>query len=194
MPEFIPSECEGSRKTKGGNMQIDITARHLQLDDDFKVYINEKIKKLAKYASKIESARVIFSIEKLNNITEITLTGKGFRLVAVERDQDVKVSFDICLTNIEKQLKRTRGKVKNHKVKTFFEGLRRFSGKRRELPAPDAPIIRIESFATKPMSPEEAALELTAFNKDFIVFRNSVDDKVSVLYKRKDGNYGLIEP
>ncbi len=175
-------------------MQINITARHLQLDDDFKVCINEKIKKLAKYASKIESARVIFQTEKFNNITEITLTGKGFRLVAVERDQDIKVSFDICLTNVEEQLKRTRGRVKNHKMRKFFESFRRFSGKRRELPVPDASIIRIESFATKPMSPEEAALELAAFNKDFIVFRNSVDDKASVLYKRKDGNYGLIEP
>lgn len=175
-------------------MQINITARHLQLDDDFKACINEKIKKLAKYASRTENARVIFSIEKFNNITEITLTGRGFRLVAVERDQDIKISFDICLANIEKQLKRTRSKVRDHKIKRFFEGFRRFSGKRRELPVPDAAIIRTESFVTKPMSPEEAALELTAFNKDFIVFRNSINDKASVLYKRKDGNYGLIEP
>ncbi len=174
-------------------MQIDITARHLQLADNFKVYINEKIAKLARYASKIESARVIFSTEKFYNITEITLMGRGFRLVAEEKDQDSKASFDICLVNIEKQLKRTRSKVKDHKIKRFFDGFRRFSGKKRELLAPDGDIVRTESFATKPMSPEEAALELKAFNKEFILFRNSVDDKVNLLYKRKDGNYGLIE-
>ena len=174
-------------------MQINITARHLHLDDDFKANINEKLEKLEKYASKIESAKVIFSTEKLNNITEITLSGRGLRLVAVERDQDIKTSFYICLANIEKQLKRAHSKVKDHKIKRLFEGFRRFSGKRRELLAPDAAIIKTESFATKPMSPEEAALELKAFNKGFIVFHNSTDDKVSVLYKRKDGNYGLIE-
>ena len=144
-------------------MQINITARHLHLDDDFKVYINEKVEKLAKYANKIESAKVIFSTEKFNNITEITLTGRGFRLVAIERDQDIKVSFDICLTNIEKQLKRTRSKVKAHKMKRFFDGFKRLS-------------------------------ELATFNKEFIAFRNAIDDKVNVLYKRKDGDYGLIEP
>ena len=174
-------------------MQIDITARHIQLADDFKSYINEKIEKLAKYASKIESARAIFSTEKFNNITEITLTGREFRLVAIERDQDIKVSFDICLVNIEKQLKRTRGKVKNRKIKKLFDGFRRFSGNKRGQVEPDAAIVRVESFATKPMSPEEAALELKAFNKEFILFRNSVDDNVCLLYKRKDGKYGLIE-
>ena len=175
-------------------MQINITARHIQLDDNLRHHINEKIEKLTKYAGKIESAKVIFSIEKFNNITEIILVGRGFRLVAMERDQDINVSFDICLTNIEKQLKRASSKVTSHKIKRFFTGFRRLSGKRRELPVPDAAIIMTESFATKPMSPEEAALELKVFHRNFIAFRNSADDKVNVLYKRKDGNYGLIVP
>ncbi len=174
-------------------MQVDITARHLEIDDTFKAYANEKINKLSKYTKSIESVRIVFSAEKLDTISEIIITGKNMRITASGREQDIRASFDLCFASIEKQLKKVRGKIKHHKIKRFLEGFRRFSGKRHPLPEPKASIIKTESFARKPMSAEEAALELDAFDKEFIVFRNSEDDKINVIYKRKDGNYGLIE-
>lgn len=174
-------------------MQLNITARHVELDDDFKAYVNDKIIKLDRYASKIENARVVFSKESINYVSEITLTGRGIRIVAEEKDRDIRTSFDFCLSDIEKQLKKLRGKTKSHRIKNFFQAFRLFSGRRKELPKPEASIIKAESFATKPMSAEEAALELEALDRNFIVFHNSADNKVNVIYKRKDGNYGLIE-
>ena len=175
-------------------MQVSITARHIELDEGMKGYANSKLEKLEKYNYAIEEARAIFQKEKIYYITEITLTGKGFRIVAVEKDQGLKASFDLCLTNAQKQLKKVREKVKRRKVQSFFEGINIFKKNKSKLLRPKGNIVMVESFAIKPMSAEEAALELEAFNKEFIVFHNAADDKINILYRRKNGDYGLIQP
>jgi len=173
-------------------MQINITARGIELEDSFKAYVNEKLQKLNHYTDKVKEARVVFSSEKFNQISEITLTGKRLRLASIEKDQDLKTSFDMCAQSAEKQLRKIREKVKDHKIKKFFRGFGRISKKRQDAQLQPT-IIKMESFATKPMSPEEAALELEAFKKEFVLFRNAADDNINVLYRRNDGNYGLIE-
>lgn len=175
-------------------MQVNITARHTELDDSLKGYINDKLEKLSKYNYSIEEAKSIFQKEKFYHIAEITLTGKGFRIAAFEKDQDIKASFDLCLMNAQKQLKKVKEKVKRRKVRSFFEGLNIFKKNKSRLLSPKGNIVRIESFAIKPMSAEEAALELEAFNKEFIVFHNAADNGINILYRRKNGDYGLIQP
>jgi len=175
-------------------MQVSTTARHIELDEGMKGYANNKLEKLEKYNYSIEEARAIFQKEKIYHITEITLTGKGFRIVAVEKDQALKASFDLCLANAQKQLKKAREKVKRRKVQSFFEGINIFKKSKSKLLRPKGNIVLVESFAIKPMSAEEAALELEAFNKEFIVFHNATDNKVNILYRRKNGDYGLIQP
>jgi putative sigma-54 modulation protein len=175
-------------------MQVNITARHAELDDNLKSYVNDKLGKLGKYNDSIEEARGIFQKEKFYHITEITLTGKGFRIAAIEKDQDLKASFDLCLTNAQKQLKKVREKVKRRKVHRFFDGINIFKKSKSRLLRPKGSIVKVDSFAIKPMSAEEAALELDAFKKEFIVFHNATDDRINVLYKRKNGDYGLIQP
>jgi putative sigma-54 modulation protein len=175
-------------------MQINITARHLEIGPDIRSYMNDKLGRLTKYSDKIEEAKAIFQKEKFNHIAEIALTGKGFHIIAVERDHDLRASFDLCLANAQKQLKKSREKFKRRKVKNFFESFRRFKRNQDKLISPSRHIVKVESFGIKPMSPEEAALELEAFNREFIVFHNAVDNNINVLYKRKNGDYGLIEP
>jgi len=174
-------------------MQISITARHIDLEESFKIYINDKLQKLSKYNNKAEEARVVFTHEKFNYITEIILTGKRFRMTAKKKDENLRASFDKTATNAEKQLKRFRAKVKDHHVARIFGNIRRFSFKKTDL-AQDAPeIIKSDTAPKKPMSPEEAAMELDVFKKEFLIFRNAETDEVNVIYKRKDGNYGLVE-
>lgn len=174
-------------------MQINITTRHTELEEGFKAYVNDKLEKLAKYSAKIEEIRGVFQKEKFNHITELNLTGKGFHVVAIEKNQDIKVSFDLCLSNAQAQLKKASERIKSRKMRRFFRSLQPFRRKKRFLLSPQGSIIKTESFAIKPMSPEEAALELEAFKKVFIAFHNDKDNNLNVLYKRKDGNYGLIE-
>jgi len=175
-------------------MQVNITVRHVEIDNNLKPYMNEKLEKLKKYNNAIEEARAILDKEKFNFTSEITLSGRGFRVVAFEKDQDMKACFDLCLTNAQNQLKKIREKEKSKKLRGFFSSLKVFKRDKKQLISPKGSIVRVESFAVKPMSPEEAALELEAFNKEFIVFRNSSDNNVNVLYKRKNKDYGLIEP
>jgi putative sigma-54 modulation protein len=174
-------------------MQVNITARRINISEQLKLYINEKLSKLNKYSTKIEEARVVFSLEKFNYISEIILTGKNFRMVATEKNEDLQSCFDKAASNIEEQLKKFRARAKEHKVKNLFDSLKKFSLKKKQKPS--APyIIKTDSYVTKPMSQEEAVSELELFDRQFMVFRNSDDDKVNVLYRRNDGNYGLIEP
>jgi putative sigma-54 modulation protein len=176
-------------------MQVTITGRHIDLEETFKVYVNEKLSKLTRFSSRVEEAHAIFSKEKLNYISEIVLTGKKFRMTAIEKDQVLQASFDMSMSNIERQLKRFRARVKEHKAQNIFQSLKKLSLRkaRKEAVSSEHKIIRTESFAAKPMSAEEAALELELFDREFIVFRSARNDRINVLYRRKDGHYGLIE-
>ncbi|NQT95471.1 MAG: ribosome-associated translation inhibitor RaiA [Candidatus Omnitrophica bacterium] len=174
-------------------MQTNITTRHTNIDESIKLYINEKLNKLSKYSDKIEEARVVLSREKFNYIAEIILIGKRFRMTATRKDEGLRVSFDKCVTNVEKQLKRFRTKVKDRHAGRLFKGFKRFSLRKKQVAQLSPQIIRTDTAATKPMAPEEAAMELEVFKKEFMVFRNSETDEMNVLYRRKDGNYGLVE-
>lgn len=175
-------------------MQITITARHLTLSDDLKSVVNEKLSRLSRYSRRLREARVVFTLEKAECTADITITGKRFRISAVERAADGRMAFDRAAANIENQLKRQDGRIKDHRIKRFLEGLSTFHFRKKD-EQPNVPrIIKTDSFAVKPMSCDEAAQELELFDKEFIVFRNSNTDRFSVIYRRKDGNYGLIEP
>lgn len=175
-------------------MQISITARHVNITEPFKVLVNEKLTKLTKYNSKIEKVRAVFSLERINYVCEIVLTGKKIRIASIEKETDLKASFNKCIGNLQKRLKKFRGMARKHKLKGLTSGLNLLKLKKAKAPVKTPCIIKTDSFALKPMLPEDAAMELDLFSKEFIVFRNSGNENVNVLYRRKDGNYGLIEP
>ena len=176
-------------------MQIGITARRVKLSEQFKVLVNEKLARLARYASKIEEARAIFSLERFNYITEIALTGKRIRIAASGKDRDMRASFDEAVMSLEKRLKKFRGKIKEHNSNNKEQAqIDEFALKKLNEETPAPRIIKTDILVKKPMLPEDAAAELDLFNKEFLVFINSDNDKVNILYRRKDGDYGLIEP
>jgi len=166
----------------------------MDLDERFKAYVSEKVSRLERYGSKVEEAHVIFSKERFSFISEITLSGKRLRLTAIEKNEVLEASFDLCMANIEKQLKKFRGRIKKRRVLRFLDGIKRLSPKRRRSTSSSPSIIRQDPFLAKPMSAEEAAMELDLFKKDFIVFINSAHDKINVIYRLNDGNYGLVDP
>ena len=137
-------------------MQTNITARHFHIDEDMKVYMNEKLNKLSKYSPKIEDIRAVFVHEKLNYTCEVTLTGKKTRITASDRDEDLRASFDKTVSSAEKQLKRFRDKVKDRSPRGFFEGIKNLTSRKKKQEEGVPGIIKSDSFATKPMSPEEA--------------------------------------
>ena len=98
-------------------MEIDVSARHFHVSEALKDYITEKIKKLQKYALKIETVHVVLEVQKFHHISEITASGKNLRLTAKEESADMYAAFDKSLDNIQLRLGRQHDKVKDHKVR-----------------------------------------------------------------------------
>ena len=96
-------------------MEIDISGRHFHVTEALKDYIGEKIKKLDKYALKIETVHVVLEVQKFHHISEITAAGKNLRLTAKEESADMHAAFDNSFGNIQLQLRRQHDRVKDHK-------------------------------------------------------------------------------
>jgi putative sigma-54 modulation protein len=184
-------------------MQIIFTGKHLEMTPALRDYAEGKLQKLARFFDHVQDVQVTESIQRAQHIIEVTLNADGTLIRAEERSADMYTSVDLVVAKLERQLKKFKGRM----ITRSHESLG--GSKPTELiPAPPETeaaaegaeeefvpaIVRTKRFAVKPMAPEEAALEMELVGHDFFVFRNSETDEVNVIYRRRDGNYGLIEP
>lgn len=178
------------------NMKIIITSRHESLTEGLRTHIEDKIHRVEKYLGKIREAHVILNFEKRRHQCEINLYGKSLNLAATGSSEDMYRSIDMALDKMERQVL----KVKDRLVGRHREGkqARARSIVHHVLSAPDRgeehQVVRSKKYAVKPMSTEEAALQLAASRDEFLVFSNAETGKTNVVYKRKDSQIGLIEP
>lgn len=179
-------------------MQIAITFRHMESSSPIRDYAEEKFAKLKKYIEEPIDAQVVISVEKkIRHNVEVTIVAKGITIKASEESADMYASIDVVSDKLERQLKRYKEKIKRHTpstkkgrqiAKTVFEA------ESLEVGDDQPTIVRSHSFSAKPMSVEEAAMQMDLMHKEFMVFTDAVTDEVNVVYRRKDGNYGLIAP
>lgn len=179
-------------------MQITTTFRHMEQSDALKSYAEEKLDRVAKYIDEPITAQVYFAVEKkIRHIVEIVIVAKGVSTKASEATNDMYAAIDAVIDKIERQLKRYKEKIKAHKPNGEDRG-RQFSKiifEAESIEASTEPvIIRTQTETAKPMSVEEAVMQMDLLHKDFIVFTDAVNNDISVMYRRKDGNFGLIEP
>jgi putative sigma-54 modulation protein len=177
-------------------MRITFKAKNVDVSDTLQKYAEKKIEKLSKYFQNLKEAAVTLSLQRNWQIIEVTLDGDGIVLRGQERSNDMYTSIDQVVEKLEKQVKRFKGKMiershlgespKEHAAHVPVEA------ELKEVHVPE--IVRFKSFAMKPMPPEEAATMMELVNHDFYVFRNSQTERINVIYKREDGDYGLIEP
>ncbi len=180
-------------------LDIKITGRNLDLDRNIKSYLNKKLGKLEKVYRRIYKCEVVLDEEKVRKNVEIILYLKRNRIVAKESSPDMYASIDNAYDNVKKQLRRLSDRVSSHRRKAMFG---RFLNPAEYFAVPEDTIleeprgfiVKTDFFASKPMLPEEARLELDMAEKVFITFKNADTGEVNVLYKRVDGDYGLIEP
>jgi len=169
-------------------MNIIITGRHLELTGNLKDYAEGKIKRFNKYLTNITEAIVTLSIEKYRHKAEVLLRVNGVMIQAESVTGEMYSSIDDVVEKLERQIKKYKDKwVTNRK-----EEEKTPESLRSEESSPS--IIKKKSFDLKPMSPEEAAMQMDMLDKNFFVFTNASSGNISVLYKRNDGNLGLIEP
>ena len=173
-------------------MKYNIIGRNLTVTDGLREAIYKKVGKLERYFTPDTEVQVTLSTEKDMQKIEVTIPVKGGIIRSEQSSSDMYVSIDLVEEIIERQLKRYKGRLTGREQSsTSFSDL--FY---QEIPdeEPHVSIVRTKRFAVKPMDAEEACMQMDLLGHDFYVFRNCETDEVNVVYKRKNGSYGLIEP
>lgn len=179
-------------------MKIEYTGRNYPIDDRLRAYTEQKLGKLDKFLQEPVEVRVILETEKRRQIAEVHVHHRLGVLQATEETEDMYDAVNLAIDKVEKQARRSTRKMIDKRRRADRNGqdwplavVERASVGGGRQPR----IIENTRLQIKPMSIEEAALQLDdGAEGDFIVFRDSTSERVSVLYKRKDDNYGLISP
>jgi putative sigma-54 modulation protein len=179
-------------------MQISVTFKNIDPSDHLKSYVQNKLNKLDKLLENPAEANVVLSVEKIRHIAEIKIIGDRLNINCREKTGDMYSSIDLALDKLEKQIKKTKQKIRNHRQGSRSETRDRDVAAETPASAPleetGEPRIKIQNIEFKPMDVEEASLQMDLVSDNFIVFTNSITNKVNVLYRRNDGDLGLIQP
>jgi putative sigma-54 modulation protein len=207
-------------------MQLSTTFRHMEASQAVREYAEEKLEKIKKYFLRQPlGAHAVFSVERnYNHTAEFAITlPNGLVIQARETTEDMYSSIDLAGARIERQVRKWKDKIRDHKP----HGDPGFSGRERVLPAealepplrsssaeaaleaekpgslplttpaappaPEIKVIREQTFTVRPMRVEDAVMQMALLENDFMVFTDIDTKGISVVYRRKDGNYGLIE-
>ena len=172
-------------------MKIKIAGRHTIVSPTLRDYVIEKTEALERYFDRIISVDVVLSVEKERQIADFHahLTNRK-RINAREESTDMYASIDKAIDRLKRQLMKFKDQLQEVKDRSSVdvqsdESGNGISGKR---------IVRSEAYFQKPMTAEEASLQLEAIDKEFLVFVDVETDLIAIVYRRRDGNFGLIEP
>ena len=172
-------------------MNIIVNGRHLEVTPALKNYAEEKVKKFDRYLSHITEAVVTLTVEKYRHKAEVLLKANGILIQAEGVTGEIYSSIDEVVEKLEKQVKQYKEKTGSHRKS---EGKAVASPEAEQTEADQGRIIKKKRFDMKPMSPDEAAMQMELLDKDFFVFSNQTSGEINVIYRRDDGNFGLIEP
>lgn len=173
-------------------MAITVRGKNLEITPALKEYVEKRVKKVTKYFDKTGDITVILKVEKGHHQVEVTVPVNGILLRGEESTQDMYASIDQVMDKIEKQIEKYKTKLEK---KFRGGGFRADVASTVVIPeAEEEELVRTKKFAVKPMDSDEAILQMNLLNHDFFMFRNIETEQVSVVYRRKDGHYGMIEP
>jgi putative sigma-54 modulation protein len=178
-------------------MQVSVTFRKIDASDALRNYAQEKLYRIKKYVEDPIEAHVVLSVEKFRHIAEVSINANGLRLNGEEETGDMYSAIDMVVDKIESQIKRNRQKLRKRKgdggSKALVMKMNVLAGESfEEDQGPQ--IIKTKQIYAKPMDLEEAVMQMDLANSEFLVFTNANTQSINVIYRRKDGNYGLIEP
>ncbi|NFO97278.1 ribosome-associated translation inhibitor RaiA [Clostridium botulinum] len=178
-----------------GFMNIKVIGKNIEVTKGLREAVERKLSKLDKYFDPSVKVITTLSVQKSRQIVEVTIPFNGVILRAEEANIDMYAAIDLVLEKLERQIRKQKTKLekRKHGDALKFQFIPEYVPKDAEDNV-ESKIVKTKRFAIKPMSNEEAVLQMELLGHNFFVFRNSDTDEVNVLYKRKDGQYGLIEP
>ncbi len=174
-------------------MKFNIRANKLELTNSIKDYVESKIGKLNKYFESPEdiSANVVIRTDGIDDIIEVTIPIKKAVLRAEAANKDLYAAIDLVLEKLERQIRKNKTRMHNRNTKEIESMFVEFDLTAEE--ALENKIVKRKVIDTKPMDEEEAILQMNLLGHDFFVFKNIETDDISVIYRRKDSNYGIID-
>jgi len=178
-------------------MELQITGKNIELTPAARRYIERKLGKLNRHLPNITESKVEISEEKTKSpqqhfIVRATVAGSGTRLHGEERGKDLFMAIDKVAAIMTRQMEHYKGKLyEKGRGSSFARG--KFS-QEVETVQPTREVVKVKRFVIKPMSVTEAAEQMELLGHDFFLFLNADTEEINLLYRRKDGNYGLIEP
>ena len=173
-------------------MTYKILCKKVELADSSKDKILSKVEKLNKFFDDVVECKILVSQQKEQMVIEITFPYKGFIIRAESRDRDMLTAVDVCLENIDRQIRKNKTKLSKRLRDDSIEKYDIDFGGTETL-EDEFNIIKVKRFDKKPMMVEEAILQMNMLGHDFFVFNDPDTMRANVVYKRKDGNYALIE-
>lgn len=168
-------------------MQITVRGKNIEITGPLRDYVEKKVGKIEKYLEGPLSATVTLNVEKGRHIVEVTVPINGMLLRGEEETEDMYASIDLVVEKLEKQIDKYKTRL-NRKIRPQIAD----TPAEKDLAEPV--IVKTKRFAIKPMAPDEAVMQMNLIGHDFFVFANAETNQVNVVYRRRDGNYGLIEP
>lgn len=175
-------------------MNINVRGKNVEVTPALRNYVEKRVGKLERFFDGLRDAEVKLEIKKSRHKVEVTIPLNGMILRGEEATADMYASIDLVVEKLEKQIERYKGKLQIKKSKSASDA------KTPEISQDDKKeedrfkIVKTKRFAIKPMSVEEAVMQMNLLGHSFFVFMNAETEQVNVVYVRKDGNYGLIEP
>jgi putative sigma-54 modulation protein len=175
-------------------MQTSVTFKNLDPSEPLRSYVQDKLDRFDRLLDNPAEASVVLSVEKFRHIAEININGDRLTIIGKEETNDMYSAIDMVLDKLEKQIKKSKQKVRERRIAS--------KGKTKNLPAAETSLpeeepkleVKVKNIDYKPMDVEEAILQMDLLKDSFLVFTNARSDQINVLYRRKDGHYGLIQP
>ena len=171
-------------------MNVTITGRNMEVTDYLKELTLKKLEKLEKYFPQDTEAQVMMSVEKSRHSIEVTIPYRGGIIRGEETTTDMYASIDNVVAKLDRQILKHKTKLSKNLRYEEASAAEEYEDEFEGSPE----IVKVKRFSMKPMSVEEAMLQMDLLGHSFFVFENGETGDINVIYSRKDGNYGLIEP
>jgi putative sigma-54 modulation protein len=185
-------------------MNVTITGRHMEVTEALKDHVRGGIDKVLSHFDKVIDADVVLAVEKRHHIAEVNLHANGLRIHGKEKSEDMYASVDAVIEKVERQVRKHKDRINRHQPRKS-ESLPDYNyaiiapaaenGQSSDVAADSKhEVVNREKLSMRPMSVDEALMQLELIEAKFIVFSNTETSQINVLYEREDGQYGLIEP
>ena len=173
-------------------MQTSVTFKNIDSSDHLKSYVMDKLDRFDRLLDNPAEANVVLKVEKFRHIAEISVSGDRMKINGKEETEDMYSAIDMVLDKLEKQIKKGKEKVRERRSKARLKV--KMAGLTPPVDDDVTQQVKVTHVEYKPMDVDEAVLQMDLTTENFLVFTNAHTDQINVLYRRNDGDLGLIQP